>query len=690
MFVEVFSIYVWGLLYPKNNEKKNTIMPKSSYRPEIDGLRAVAIIVVIINHFNQEILPSGYLGVDIFFVISGFVITSSLATPVHQNLRDFLIGFYSRRVKRLVPALVLFVCVTSLLICVVNPFPINALITGVTALFGISNLFLFKQSTNYFAESTELNPFTHTWSLGVEEQFYILFPILTWLSGFSRSTKKGSRNLGLMITFLSIVSWISFQFLAIQNQPAAYFLMTSRFWELGIGCLLFLLLEYPKIQKVTQHIPPFPVIGLLVVVLFFPYQPNTIVSITTIVVFLTGLLLSSVRPSSFVYSMLTQPQVVRIGRLSYSLYLWHWGILSLSRWTVGIQGWSVPVQLVLVVLFSIISYKMVERPLRHAQWSQWRSIGYGGAASVSSAVLIFGLTTLFPKKGETSKISLPALFGIIPPTEWTHFLDCHGLEGVKQQQDPFAYCLKQARSDRGIDRRLYLLGDSHAAHLVFMTQKALHETQYQIGFINTENQADFPHILTQEGKSWRESITLQKVIEFSRSGDIVAIAFHRGQFNDFRDQHVPLSQSISQNLKTQTATQQLSDLASTLHRKGIRLLLLRDIPLMRTNTPSLTCALQSKMTHSQWNLCKVSLIQDTHTRSRQDSVFNSVINDASVQGFKVFSWDPREQVMTTNSYFDAIDLNGNYIMWDSHHITREYSQSLSPAFKSFLIRENLF
>ena len=666
-------------------------MPKSSYRPEIDGLRAIAIIVVIINHFNQELLPSGYLGVDIFFVISGFVITASLAGRTSQNLGDFLIGFYGRRVKRLVPALVLFVCITSILICLVNPSPIHALSTGIASLFGISNLFLFKQSTNYFAESTELNPFTHTWSLGIEEQFYILFPILAWLSGFSRSTIKGSRNLGLIITSLSIFSWISFQFLAIQNQPAAYFLMTSRFWELGIGCLLFLLLEKPSIQKASKYIPPLPIIGILLAVLFFPYQPTTTVSVTTIVVLLTSLILSSVRPTSFAYSILTQPPVVKIGLLSYSLYLWHWGILSLSRWTVGIQGWSVPFQIALIVLFATISYGLVEQPIRHAQWSRWRwrSIGYGIGASISSAGLLFGLMALFPKKGETSKMSLPALVGISPPTEWTHFLDCHGLEGIKQQRDPFAYCLKQDRLQDGTDRRFYLLGDSHAAHLVFMTQQALRGTHYQVGFINTENQTDFPHLLSQDGKTWRQSITLQKVLEFSQSGDIVAIAFHRGQLNDSRDQHIPLSQPISQNPKTQTAAQQLSDFASTLHRKGIRLLLLRDTPLMRTNTPSSTCALQSKMTHSQWNLCRVSLTQDAHTRSRQDLVFDSVINNTNAQGFKVFSWDPRKQMILADSYFDAIDLNGDYIMWDFHHITHEYSNALSPAFKNFLTQEKL-
>ena len=149
---------------------------KNRYRPDIDGLRAFAVVAVIINHFNKDLLPGGYLGVDIFFVISGFVITSSLYQRPSKNFNDFISGFYERRIKRLVPALSVFVLITSITICLFNPAPGTTLRTGLSSLFGLSNLYLLRTATDYFAESTELNVFTHTWSLGVEEQFYILFP----------------------------------------------------------------------------------------------------------------------------------------------------------------------------------------------------------------------------------------------------------------------------------------------------------------------------------------------------------------------------------------------------------------------------------------------------------------------------------------------------------------------------------
>jgi peptidoglycan/LPS O-acetylase OafA/YrhL len=151
---------------------------ESAYRPEIDGLRAIAVIAVIINHISKDALPSGHLGVDIFFVISGFVITRSLLSRDEPSLGSFLSTFYARRFKRILPALVLCVLLTSLAICAVAPYPGASLATGMAALLGVSNLYLYANTTDYFSLSADLNAFLQTWSLGVEEQFYVLFPLV--------------------------------------------------------------------------------------------------------------------------------------------------------------------------------------------------------------------------------------------------------------------------------------------------------------------------------------------------------------------------------------------------------------------------------------------------------------------------------------------------------------------------------
>ena len=159
--------------------------PKNkSYRQEIDGLRAFAVIAVIINHINSSALRSGYLGVDIFFVISGFVITSSLLRRKSNNFFNFISDFYSRRIKRLIPTLVVFILTTSFLISLFNPSSEIPIRTGISSLFGVSNIWLYIEADSYFANSSLYDPFTHTWSLSLEEQFYFIFPFLFWFSGW--------------------------------------------------------------------------------------------------------------------------------------------------------------------------------------------------------------------------------------------------------------------------------------------------------------------------------------------------------------------------------------------------------------------------------------------------------------------------------------------------------------------------
>ena len=379
--------------------KKNNLSIKSRYRPEIDGLRAFAVVAVMINHFNKEILPSGYLGVDIFFVISGFVITSSLYKRPSKNFKDFISGFYERRIKRLVPAISVFVLIMSVAICFFNPNPSLSLKTGLTSLFGFSNLYLLKQSTDYFAQSTELNVFTHTWSLGVEEQFYIMFPFLIWFSGFGRQTKNGARNLFLTIGALAIASLIGFLYFYPINQSAAYFLMPTRFWEMAAGCLLFITFQKrASLEKFLEKVPPLLVLGLIVGIMYLPMSLAT--TSTVIMVILSLILIASLKKGTASYTFFTDYRVVYIGLISYSLYLWHWGVLSISRWTIGIHWWSIPFQVALIFGLAITSYRYIETPLRKGKWfgKRWKTIFVGGGVIISLSGCVIALAK--PMKGK--------------------------------------------------------------------------------------------------------------------------------------------------------------------------------------------------------------------------------------------------------------------------------------------------
>jgi peptidoglycan/LPS O-acetylase OafA/YrhL len=384
------------------------VSKKSGYRPEIDGVRALAVISVIINHFNKKLLPSGYLGVDIFFVISGYVISSSLYNSSAKNFADFILGFYSRRVKRLVPALILCVLLTSVLICLFDPNPQASLITGGASLFGLSNLYLFKLATDYFGASAQLNAFTHTWSLGVEEQFYAFFPLIFWLTGFARRHSKGLLNLVCVLGFLAYWSLDLFVRDGMLQSPGAFFLMKARFWELSAGALVFVGLDsVPSVRTARSLI----VLVSLAGALFAPARYS--VFTTIVVVLLTALLIASLRPQTLSYKILAHPTAVYIGTISYSLYLWHWSILVISRWTIGIRWWCAPLQAGLMLFLAATSYRYVENPMRHAGWSpiRWKSILYGIAASACAAGLIVILTKPLGRRLYTGRAPKLAALG---------------------------------------------------------------------------------------------------------------------------------------------------------------------------------------------------------------------------------------------------------------------------------------
>jgi peptidoglycan/LPS O-acetylase OafA/YrhL len=557
----------------------------SKYRPEIDGLRAFAVVAVIINHFNKDLLPSGYLGVDIFFVISGYVITASLAGRESKNFLDFLTGFYERRIKRLVPALVVFVLVTSVLISFFNPDPGGALEIGWKSLFGVSNISLYGSSTDYFAQSTELNPFTHTWSLGVEEQFYLLFPFLIWFSGFGQQTAKGARNLFFWVGALTIASLIGFIYLYRVNQPAAYFLMPPRFWEMAAGCLLFIgFQKRARIEQVLEQVPPLLVVAAMVGVMFLPV--SRAVPATIVVVALSAVLIASLKKGTVAYKFFTLEKVVFIGLISYSLYLWHWTVLSISRWTIGIHWWSVPIQAALMVLLAIGSYRCVETPLRNLKWSikRWKTL-LAGAILVTLAAIFNAML---------GKYIAPHLWtgGDLVPIRYKQYKGIEkdlgaGICNIFSETTKATLLSVQCgvHSSEAV-RTIYNIGDSHAER--FAPYANLLARRNGINSINVwGNSCLFPQAVrsaythpAMEGKDCYEiSGVLQRQLEQKMvKGDILLVSVfsvankfgYRHKFEDFEDvfrdqsgRKITPKQAISIYFKSMSA------LAKVAREKGV-------------------------------------------------------------------------------------------------------------------------
>jgi peptidoglycan/LPS O-acetylase OafA/YrhL len=347
------------------------------YWPHIDGLRAIAVLAVMLYHLDPEVLPGGFAGVDVFFVISGFVVTTSALSRGHPSPGAFLGDFLSRRFRRLLPALIVCLLVTSLASALWIPaswLSDSIPRTGRLAFFGLSNVALARDSNDYFSPVAAFNPFTHTWSLAVEEQFYVLAPLLLW--GWIRG---GRWRIGAaMVLIAAAVASYAYAWEASKGQGgAAYYLLATRFWELAAGVILGWALGVRSTPSPRRERAEFfetwaPPIALLALVFgFTASRPETFpahgawLPVVATMILLAGLHHASDR--RWVNRLLAAAPLRRIGRLSYSLYLWHWPVIVLFRWTVGLHG---PLRMALAITMSFafawVSWRIVEQPFRHA------------------------------------------------------------------------------------------------------------------------------------------------------------------------------------------------------------------------------------------------------------------------------------------------------------------------------------
>jgi len=644
------------------------------YRADIDGLRAVAVLAVIVFHYWSFPLPSGYLGVDVFFVISGYVITAYLFAADKIAWTDFLLTFYVRRIKRLMPALVTCVVISSMLFALVTTHaPKEAFASGAWSLVGFSNVYLLNESQNYFALDAELIPFTHTWSLGVEEQFYLVYPAL--IACFGYSWRRRNQTVGRAATAIFVLSAASFclyLFLQSRSPIAAFYLMPTRFWELGAGGLTYL----ATASRVTLGGPWIANVCMLGIVGCF-VTPSAWTPVTLpLCVALTALLvLANGRAPSMASNALSFGPIVGLGRISYSLYLWHWTTLVIGKWTFGDSPGLSPILLALATLFAIASYFFIEAPLRRTDWtgSKARTLAVGVFASFAAFLFVDRAMSSFAKHYDAD---LPALVGVPAPEAWRPN-PCNGREAVSKLRDPLTFCLAANRSPAK-PHVLYLLGDSHAAQLFEMTKLATADLPFSPRFINLEDVNEFVVGFT---RGVRQSKLLDYVLDNGKRGDAVVIAFFRGHLNPSRDRHVPLGESVSLGAFGANFVAAMDPYVDKIIGSGMKVILVADTPQMRANAPSSSCALQIKLFGS--SICRVTKEQDLQTRRRQDLAFDAL---EKKDPDSVFTWDPIDEIYGRSDQIDVLDDRGHYVMLDWNHLAEERAERLAPSFRAFLIK----
>jgi peptidoglycan/LPS O-acetylase OafA/YrhL len=343
------------------------------YRREVDGLRALAVVPVMFFHAGFEVVSGGYVGVDVFFVISGYLITTILITEMEEDNYSIL-RFYERRARRILPALTAVIAVSiPVALMLLPPKELADFSDSVIAAAIFASNILFWREAGYFDAAAELKPLLHTWSLAVEEQYYILFPLfLFFIWRFGRKAVLGS------LVFFFVASLALGHWAAVDKPSAAFYLLPTRGWELLIGALSAFYLKSPAADRYKRLHQPLSLIGLLMIVYaIFVFDDNIRIPGLPMLIPTAGaaLIILFATEGTIARRILGAAPFVGIGLISYSAYLWHQPILVFARYYMfrDTLGLGLPlhdnlainsVLLVVSLLAAWASWSFVELPFR--------------------------------------------------------------------------------------------------------------------------------------------------------------------------------------------------------------------------------------------------------------------------------------------------------------------------------------
>lgn len=451
------------------------------YRREIDGLRAVAVLPVIFFHAGFELFSGGFVGVDIFFIISGYLITTIILADKEKGTFS-LVEFYERRARRILPALffVMFCCLPFAWYWLLPDY-LESFSRSLVAVSGFASNLLFWSESGYFATVAELKPLLHTWSLAVEEQYYVLFPLyilLLW--------KLRKRWLFGSLVVVAVVSLLLAQWGAYHKPSATFYLLPTRAWELAVGALLAFYFLYKRkyVDLVVSNRAVSELGGLLGVFLIcysilafdkatpFPsfYALIPTVGTALIIVFTT--------PQTIVGRLLGSRVMVGVGLISYSTYLWHQPLFVFARHRslTDLSNATLLVLSALSIIFAYFSWRFVEVPFRNRDVFSRKSI-FGFAILGSVGFVVIGLSG-YLNSGWPSRLHESTLIELGKASKSTqNQKDTNWLA----RKNNFIAAEDSFMTPANADKYAYLVGDSHAEALAEELRKAFERSD--VGFM---------------------------------------------------------------------------------------------------------------------------------------------------------------------------------------------------------------
>jgi peptidoglycan/LPS O-acetylase OafA/YrhL len=435
------------------------------FRADIEGLRAISILGVVLFHSGLSLANGGFVGVDSFFVVSGFLITSLLMREVETTGGIKLSAFWARRAKRLLPNALLTIAATLVAVALFGPWSMKESITldAIAAVFYVANYHFANRTVDYFDETVQSSPLLHFWSLGVEEQFYIVWPLLLIAALFLRRTSP-AKAVFTALLFVTLVSFVASLIWIQKNQPAAFFHTEARIWQIGVGGLLAMstgaLRRIPAAVLALAGWAGFT--GLIASMVFYSVDLTYPGLWALLPVASTAALIAGGNAHRLAPVVLLQaPPLQWLGRLSYSIYLWHWPIIVMTPLIMPDIANAKAVALALVLPVSALAYYLVENPLRRARWTPPRpkaTIATGLAGSSMIAALALMLTVLLPSVGGTAQKQFQSLMKNTKLSSAKLKRHCRS-GGADGKIKPCIF------GDKGSSKVVALFGDSHAGHL---------------------------------------------------------------------------------------------------------------------------------------------------------------------------------------------------------------------------------